>query len=162
MNMRIELKAKSKLHSKKMIFCFILVVMFYLFVERYAFSQEESDLTTKKVCINNICIEAEVVISRESVGKGLMFRNSLPEKQGMLFIFGKEDRHSFWMKNMIFPLDMIWIDSHKKIVAISQDVEPCSDSCVDIVPLAKSKYVLEVNSGFTKKNNINIGDQVEF
>lgn len=96
--------------------------------------------------------------------RGLMYRESLAWKSGMLFIFDKEAQYSFWMKNMLIPLDIIWIDSNKKIVDITQDALPCKGqaACESIIPVAGAKYVLEVNSGFTDKNQIKIGDFVDF
>lgn len=162
MNMKIEIKVKEQLCSIRLILYFIMFIIAFIFVVKYSFSQEVPGLTTRNVCIKDICVEAELAVSRENLEKGLMFRDGLPEGKGMLFIFAKEGRYSFWTKNMRFPLDMIWIDSHKKIVAISQEVAPCVDSCEGIAPQVKSRYVLEVNSGFAKRNNIKIGDLVEF
>ena len=81
----------------------------------------------------------------------------------MLFIFKKLDYHGFWMKNMEFPLDIIWIGADKKIVDICQGALPCKDStCNIILPKYPAAFVLELNSGFTKDHNINIGDKVLF
>ena len=115
-----------------------------------------------KVCINSICLEAEVADSPQAREIGLMFRQRLAERQGMLFIFGSEDRHIFWMKNMHFPLDMIWINAAKEIVEIKENLPPCEKTCDNIIPIKKSKYVLEVNAGFVKKSGIKLGDKVKF
>jgi uncharacterized membrane protein (UPF0127 family) len=91
-----------------------------------------------------------------------MFRKSLSDNQGMLFVFEREDSYSFWMKNMLIPLDIIWIDKDKRIVDIKTDVLPCKDSCQGIMPQENSRYVLEVNAGFVEKNKVRIGDKVDF
>lgn len=69
-----------------------------------------------------------------------------------------ETTYSFWMKNIQFPLDIIWIGRNKKIVDIYPGALPCEDICKGITPAAAAKFVLEVNSGFAEKNNIKVGD----
>lgn len=117
-----------------------------------------------RVCIKNICVEAEIVHSEAEKSRGLMYRESLAWESGMLFIFDREARHNFWMKNMRIPLDIIWIDSGKNIIDITQNVLPCKDQqdCESIIPASEVKYVLEVNAGFSDKNKVRIGDKVEF
>ena len=114
------------------------------------------------VCIKDICIQAEVVSVFAEREKGLMFRESLAVDKGMLFIFEEEGLYSFWMKNMRFPLDIIWLGLNKKIVEIEENVPPCSESCEILSPENKAKYVLEVNAGFTRRNKIKVGEVVRF
>jgi hypothetical protein len=91
--------------------------------------------------------------------KGLMFQNQLNQEEGMLFIFGKEGAHPFWMKNVLIPLDMIWIDKNSKVIFINKNSQPCrEDNCPMINPGVFSKYVLEINAGNAKKLGIEIGD----
>lgn len=116
----------------------------------------------KEVCISDLCIQAEVAATEKTREKGLMFRKSMPEDKGMLFVFEKEDFHNFWMKNTRFPLDIVWIDSNKKIVDIYEYALPCKDVCKTIAPQAEAHFVLEVNAGFTKKHGIKIGDALSF
>ena len=118
---------------------------------------------TKKVCVKKCCIQAEVAENDADRQRGLMFRDSLAENQGMLFVFEKEDRYGFWMKNMRFPLDIIWIDAEKRIVDIKKDVPACGEEgCETLTPAAEAKYVLEVQSGFTDRRGIKIGDRIDF
>lgn len=92
-----------------------------------------------------------------------MYRSSLGQDNGMLFIFKEEDYHGFWMKNMEFPLDIVWIGPDKKIVDIYHRAIPCREStCNIILPKYPAIFVLELNSGFAKDHNINIGDKVAF
>jgi len=93
---------------------------------------------------------------------GLMFRKSLPDNQGMFFVFNEPDKYAFWMKNVEFPLDIIWINQDKVIIDIKANVSTCRDSCPTLVPQEKAKYVLEVNAGFIEKNQVKIGDKVVF
>jgi uncharacterized membrane protein (UPF0127 family) len=116
----------------------------------------------KKVCIRDVCIRAELAATGKIRQRGLMFRKSMPENRGMLFIFEKEALFGFWMKNMRFPLDIIWIGRNKKIVEIYEYALPCKDVCKTITPQAAALYVLEVNAGFAKKQGIKIGDRLTF
>lgn len=91
---------------------------------------------------------------------GLMWRESMPEDHGMLFIFERVSRHGFWMKNTLIPLDIIWISEEGRVVDV-QTLDPCppKTSCPSATPKNPAKYVLEVNAGiFSGK----IGDTVSF
>ena len=102
----------------------------------------------------------ELAVTPEEKAKGLMHREYLDENKGMLFIFEDEKAPSFWMKNTLIPLDMIFINSDNKIVDILV-AEPCKkDPCKSYTPKADAKYVLEVNAGFSERHNAKIGDEV--
>lgn len=117
----------------------------------------------KDVCIKNVCVQAEIADTGPKQMRGLMHRKSLPLKSGMLFIFEQEAKYSFWMKNTIIPLDMIWIDADKRIVDITKNALPCKEEiCGNFSPRSEAKYVLEVNSGFSDRFGLNIGDEVKF
>lgn len=116
----------------------------------------------KMVCIKNVCIQAQIADSRQEQERGLMFRKSLADNQGMLFIFDKEAKYGFWTKNMQFPLDIIWISQDKRIVDIKTNVLPCQEPCEILMPNAYARYVLEVNAGFVERNQIKIGEKVNF
>jgi uncharacterized membrane protein (UPF0127 family) len=102
----------------------------------------------------------EVANTDQGRARGLMFRESMPKDHGMLFVFEETKPHSFWMKNTILPLDMVWIDAENKIVDI-QTALPCppETECPSYVPEKAAKYVLEVNLGVL---NAEIGDKVKF
>lgn len=121
-----------------------------------------AEVFSKKVCIKNICTQAEVVDRILKLQQGLMFRKSLSLEKSMLFVFKKEDYHDFWMKNMNFPLDIIWINKDKFIVGITKNAQPCLQGCETFTVQEKVKYVLEVISGFADKYQIRVGDKVEF
>ncbi len=97
-------------------------------------------------------------------GKGLSGRESLPEDRGMLFVFENPGRYSFWMYEMRFALDIIWIDEDGRVVHIEENLQPCTPNqvCSSYTPSADAKYVLEVNAGLAKKHGIVVGDVVEF
>lgn len=107
-----------------------------------------------------VSIAVEVVRSDAERAQGLMYRRQLAPKSGMLFIFEKDEIQSFWMKNTYIPLDMVFIDGRMKIVGIVESAEPHTTRSrkVDI----PSRYVLEVNAGFTASRGIGEGDLVTF
>lgn len=116
----------------------------------------------KTICFKNVRVRAEVAQSAQERKTGLMLRQYLAAKEGMLFVFPKEERHGIWMKNMLFPLDIIWISEDKEVVYIVAGALPCLETCNVIAPEKKAKYVLEVNAGFTEKYRIRAGDKVRF
>lgn len=116
----------------------------------------------KYVCFGEVCVNVEVADSETERANGLMFRKSLPGDSGMLFVFTNESAYSFWMKNMSFPLDIIWVNRDKRVIDISRNLSPCGSSCQDILPRGKAMYVLELNAGFADTNQIKIGEQADF
>lgn len=94
--------------------------------------------------------------------RGLMFVEQLPVNRGMLFAFPNEQKRSFWMKNTLVPLDMLFISVDKKIVTIHRNAVPCTALiCPQYVSTAPAMYVLEVNAGFADQYGIKEGDRVE-
>ena len=98
-----------------------------------------------KICCNNNCFNIEIADDNESRQLWLMYRESLPENDGMLFIFDKIWTYSFRMKDTLIPLAGIRLDSDLKIVDIIQ-MDPCkTDECPLYIPKSKTQYVLEIN-----------------
>ncbi len=91
-----------------------------------------------------------------------MFREKLDLDKGMLFIFEEEGEYSFWMKNTLIPLDIIWINKAKEVVFISGNTQPCQEeySCSSINPGKNAKYVLEINAGIAEKIGLKVGDKI--
>ena len=104
-------------------------------------------------------VEAEIADDEAERQRGLMERTELAENAGMLFVFGREQQLSFWMRNTRIPLSIAYIDADGRIVDI-EDMEPFDDQTKH--PSAEpSKYALEVNQGFFDKRGIGVGDTVE-
>jgi len=115
------------------------------------------------VCFQQHCFRVEVVEEPEDLARGLQFREFLDEDAGMLFIFQKNKRHSFWMKNTLIPLDMLWLDESRQIVDVAKAVPPCrQESCPVYAPHKEARYVLEINARQTDLLGLTIGDQAEF
>jgi len=104
-------------------------------------------------------VEAELAVTPSERATGLMNRASLPGDGGMLFIFDDEQPRSFWMKNTLIPLDMIFIDAQGEIVDINENARP--GDLNSYTSAAPAMYVLEVNGGYCADNNIEDGDTVE-
>jgi len=115
---------------------------------------------------NGVKINAETMRRDVELMRGLMFRESLPASRGMLFIHPKEDTFRYWMYQTKIPLDMIWMDTDRRIVEMSLDTPPCRSAsgtdCPSYGGNFKSKYVLEVNSGIARKNGLKTGDTLDF
>jgi YVTN family beta-propeller protein len=103
----------------------------------------------------------EVSDDLEESMRGLMFRIHLPWNAGMLFPYSNEEPRTFWMKNTLIPLDMIFVDSSSKIVEIKENVPPCEQEVCPTYPsIEPAQYVLEVNAGFVKDKGVKLGDQL--
>ncbi len=112
---------------------------------------------------NETVIQVELAQSPKEHALGLMGRSRLPPDHGMLFVFEEDNLHFFWMKNTLLALDMIWLDSEKRIVYIQENVPPCEkDPCPTYRPLIKSLYVLEVNAGIAQRHGLKIGMTLKF
>jgi uncharacterized protein len=110
--------------------------------------------------IGNPIIKIDIEIADNDYERqlGLMNRQSMEEMQGMLFIFLREEIQSFWMRNTLFSLDILFINSQKEIVTIHKNTQPLSEQSY---PSSKPAiYVLEVNAGFCDRHNVKPGDKV--
>ena len=119
---------------------------------------------TQYVSIAGQKIKVELALTPKEHSQGLSGKTSLKENEGMLFIFEKLGQYSFWMKDMNFPIDMIWIGENKEIIYIKKDARPESypETFGPSSDDNKAKYVLEVSAGFSDKNNLKIGDIIGF
>jgi uncharacterized membrane protein (UPF0127 family) len=108
-------------------------------------------------------VRVEIAADDELRAQGLMYRDQLRPGTGMLFFFPQEGEYPFWMKNTRIPLDMIWIDSNRRIAAMHHDVPPCQiEDCPSYPPKANSRYVLEVSAGVAKQHGLKVGDILRF
>ncbi len=113
-------------------------------------------MQTTSVRIGSQTWTAEIAQTPEEKMKGLMNREFLDPNHGMLFVFDTEDYYTFWMKNTLIPLDIIWINKDHQIVDI-QTHSPCEKQCENAYPKEKARFVFEVNAHTFQGK---IGDQV--
>ena len=105
-------------------------------------------------------IDIEIADNTPERMQGLMYRKSMDENKGMLFVFQEYEQQGFFMRNTIIPLDIIFLDSSKQIIKIHKNTVPFSETTL---PSGKpSVYVVEVNAGYTDKYNIKDGDKIKF
>jgi uncharacterized membrane protein (UPF0127 family) len=121
-----------------------------------------TSILTEQVCLKDMCFSVDIVDTPQERERGLMGVESLGDDEGMLFVFEGEGSYSFWMKDTLIPLDMIWIGKDGRIVYIQKDAQPCdADPCAVYGPPAGSApalYVLEVNGGTAEKFGLAAGD----
>lgn len=116
-----------------------------------------------QVAINNQKFEVSIADSESEKQIGLSNTEVLGANQGMLFVFDRPDFYSFWMKNMKFPIDIIYINGNKVITVVSnaQAPENPDDSLQTYQPTSESDRVLEINAGLAEKYNIKEGSIVD-
>lgn len=103
-------------------------------------------------------INIEIAVNEEERTQGLMYRDNMKENEGMLFIFDFETEQSFWMKNTLISLDIIFVNKENKIVKIHKSTDTLSENSY---PSGKPAiYVVEVISGYTEKFGITEGDKI--
>jgi uncharacterized membrane protein (UPF0127 family) len=134
---------------------FILLFSILIFT---ACSSYDNNLSINKTKINLV----DIADTQEKSYMGLSFRESICANCGMLFSFEEKKEHTFVMRDMMFPLDIIWIDD-EIVVKISKNLEPEGHDTKNIYKSDQSvNNVLEVNGGFTDKENIKVGDMVKY
>jgi uncharacterized membrane protein (UPF0127 family) len=108
-------------------------------------------------------VTAELALTEAERERGLMDREKVLPDQSMLFVFDGEAVHSFWMKNTLVPLDMLWLDGDRRIVHIERDVPPCkADPCPSYGPRRPAAYVLELKGGMAAAFQLKISDRLDF
>lgn len=139
----------------------LIALMVALF--SWAYTVIFSDLPTPRssVAIGDMTIMVEIARTSTEQKKGLSGRLSLSEGEGMLFVFDHLDRYGFWMPDMHFAIDIIWIDSDGHIVDITHDVTPESYPAV-FTSSTPAQYALEVPAGSALRYGWKIGDNTEF
>jgi len=111
-------------------------------------------------------IQVEIADTPSKFSKGLMFRKDLPKDHGMLFKFPYAKEWSFWMKNTLIPLDIIWLNDRKQVIYFLDKVQPCLETseCPLYTPNhdEKAKYVLELGGGERERLHIQLKQKLHF
>jgi uncharacterized membrane protein (UPF0127 family) len=121
-------------------------------------AQPEVSIMTKEG--REIVFQVEVADTPAKREMGLQYRRELDEDRGMIFLFAAEEQLSFWMKNTPIPLDMIFISGERKIVGIVENTVPFSLESRSVS--GRSRYVLEINGGLSRRYGFTAGDNVNF
>jgi len=109
--------------------------------------------------VGGVRFEVEIADTPEKRERGLSGRAPLAPNEGMLFVFDEPGIYSFWMKEMLFPIDIVWIDEEGRVVHITENADPSSYPQT-FSPPSPVLYVLEISAGLVKINNISLGNQV--
>ena len=144
---------------------FILVVVIFLVVGFFLIKNN----SPQNVEVNQIhfvkiagkILKVELALTPEKQEQGLSGRKELKEDESMLFIFNHTGQYPFWMKDMNFAIDIIWIGENLQVVYIKKNAQPESYP-ETFIPPQDAEYVLEVLASFSEKNNLRVGDEVEF
>ena len=126
--------------------------------EPISFTKEAEGFLTRSTGDTIQHLQLEIADDDYQRETGLMYRQSMENDQGMLFIFENEEPRGFYMKNTNIPLDLIFLDSQNKIVSISKNAQPKS---LETIPSqVPAQYVLEVNAGLSDQWNLVVGDSL--
>lgn len=136
-----------------------LVIGFILIKNNFSKNLVINQISYVKIAGKNV--KVDLALTSKDQEQGLSGREILKEDEGMLFVFDHLDKYSFWMKDMNFPLDIIWINNDLQVVYIEKNAKPESYPKT-FTPTQNTRYVLEVNALFSEKNNLKVGDPVEF
>lgn len=154
---RSDKKSEAEPQSISSIVIYLCLAVILLVSGFIAFSF----LNDRTVIINERRLNVLVADSSAERQQGLSGRNRLKDNEGMLFEFDSDGVYCFWMKDMKFAIDMIWLDKNKKVVHVQENATP--DSYPEsFCPNSEARYVLEISAGNANKIDIKLGDQVTF
>jgi uncharacterized membrane protein (UPF0127 family) len=162
------LRSQSSPRARTQGFVRVFILVLGAFLQSIRAASEPVVTTEPLVLITSphgVTIQAELADTVPKRATGLMFREALPHKHGMLFLFTEEQEWSFWMKNTRIPLDIIWMDKTKQIVHVEQNVPICTrtdDSCPNYKPTRPALYVLEMAAGSAEVLNLHRGVRLKF
>ncbi len=136
---------------------------YWIFVQKslkffLVFFISSNTFSADEIKINNLLSNIEVASNPNDRRNGLMFRKSLPEDHGMFFVWEYRKRQCMWMRNTYIPLNVAFIDTKGKILEIYEMLPLSEDS---ICSKKRVKYALEVNLDWFKRNNVQVGDQID-
>ncbi|MDZ7737291.1 MAG: DUF192 domain-containing protein [Gammaproteobacteria bacterium] len=119
---------------------------------------ERQPLTISMDGVSDLPLQVEIAADPTARRTGLMFRHHLPARTGMLFDYRQEQTVQMWMKNMLIPLDMLFIDANGRIVQIVENTRPGSEAL--IASDRPVRAVLEINAGSVERHGIRVGNRV--
>jgi len=139
----------------------IIIVVLLVFLMTTDAPSDEYLNKTGSIIFDNETILVEIVDTPELRNQGLSGREFLEKSAGMLFVFFESDRYGFWMKDMRFPIDIIWFDDEFVVVDVKENLSP--ESYPEIFkPKEQARFVLEVNAGVVSQQNIKLNDRANY
>jgi len=160
--LKTEKKSNNVLFA--VIFLAVIIIIVIVIIKPFSIFSIYEPLSKGKVLINGqTTISVEIAKTPEQQEIGLKGREKLNDGNGMLFVYKDKRYYNFWMDGMKIPIDIIWIDDNKIIDITKNAPVPADLNNPDIFrPASEVNYVLEVKAGYADKNNIKIGDTVEY
>lgn len=144
---RLKINGIPKLINSMTARVLIIVVMMYSLLITGSAISDEVSFETKQLILGGEKYSIEIARSAEQRNRGLMFRDQMEQRDGMLFIYPRSGYHRIWMKNTLITLTVIWIDENSQIIDI-KILPPCVQSPCPSYGVSKpSKYVLELSDG---------------
>ena len=137
-----------------------IAVLVAWFVMLSPFLSDDSGAGMRTIHLDGNAISVSVSDTDESRQLGLSGRSALAADEGMLFVFQTDGAYAFWMKDMNFPIDIIWISADDRIVYMVQHASPDTYPHA-FVPSAPARYVLEVSAGYVVQHNVHTGDTIQ-
>lgn len=140
-----------------LVVCIVLIILAIIWTLVFINQKDNRPLAI----FENKSFQVEIADNEQSRQQWLMYRENLDEDKWMLFVFEDDNIYSFWMKNTLIPLDMIWINEldGENIVVDIQTAQPCNTSdCEIYTPKWESRYVLEINAWLAEKYDIKVWD----
>lgn len=134
----------------------VSVLLAYFFFPRSTQNTYEG-YALKEVIFEKVSFTLWIADTPTKRSQGLSGITTLADDQGMLFVFSEASNYPFWMKDMLIPLDIIWLNEEKEVVFIKQDAVP-EDYPSSYIPNTNALYVIEVQAGTTARLGIDIGD----
>jgi len=164
-------KQKTKLSLQKIVIgvLALAVIGFFIInnfitnepkVEYYTFTKEGELTFTDSLGTLKAKIDLEIADNEYERQLGLMSRKEMKENEGMLFIFPRQDYQSFWMRNTLISLDIMFVNDQKQIVTIHKNTKILSETSYP--SSAPSIYVVETLAGFADRHNIQVGDKIDW
>ena len=147
------------------VFCTIFISFWFVhfFGSNFTFAKVQDYAHAIVTTSTGMEISVEVADTVEKRSLGLGKRSGLENGWGMLFVFEKRKQHGFWMKDMQFPLDIIWLDNHR-IVHILRNVQPAKSGVIPPVmtPPVSGNFVLEIDSGRADELKLQVGQRLKY
>ena len=146
-------------------FCTIFIYFWFVpfFGSNFAFAEVKDYAHAIVTTSTGKKISVEVADTVEKRSLGLGKRSGLENGWGMLFVFEKRKQHGFWMKDMEFPLDIIWLDNHR-IAYILRNVQPAKSGVIPLVmtPPVAGNFVLEIDAGRADELKLQVGQRLKY
>lgn len=142
-------------------FLIVFIIFFLIFSSYIVFSKNDEGYKKIEISVKGENFVGDVSDTNAKRQLGLSFRKSIGDREAMIFIFENNGVRKFWMKDMLFPIDIIWLDQNKRVIHIEKNISP-NTYPKSFGPETDSLYVIEFNAGTAEKLSLSIGDIIEF